>query len=122
MAKVGGAELLRSLRAEADRISALGKELRERIDVLTDPQAGDGACEDPGGVARGTADAADSEDNTVIHAAGCLECRARDRRSARTRVLLMPVRNSRRMRKRWRTPGQAAGETRPGHLPITGVG
>jgi hypothetical protein len=39
MAKVGGAELLRSLRAEADRISALGKELRERIDVLTDPTA-----------------------------------------------------------------------------------
>jgi hypothetical protein len=28
MAKVGGAELLRSLRAEADRISALGAELR----------------------------------------------------------------------------------------------
>jgi hypothetical protein len=39
MAKVGGAELLRSLRAEADRISALGKDLRERIDVLTDPTA-----------------------------------------------------------------------------------
>jgi hypothetical protein len=39
MAKVTGAELLRSLRAEADRISALGKELRERIDVLTDPTA-----------------------------------------------------------------------------------
>src|SRR5260370_1256840 len=39
MAKVGGAELLRSLRTEADRISALGKDLRERIDVLTDPTA-----------------------------------------------------------------------------------
>jgi hypothetical protein len=39
MAKIGGAELLRSLRAEADRISALGSELRERIDVLTHPTA-----------------------------------------------------------------------------------
>ena len=37
MAKVSGAELLRSLRTEADRIAALGKDLRERIDVLTDP-------------------------------------------------------------------------------------
>jgi colicin import membrane protein len=39
MAKVTGTELLRSLRAEADRISALGSELRERIDTLTDPTA-----------------------------------------------------------------------------------
>ncbi len=45
MAKVGGAELLRSLRAEADRISALGKELRERIDVLTDPTAAEAEVE-----------------------------------------------------------------------------
>jgi colicin import membrane protein len=45
MARVGGAELLRSLRAEADRISALGKELRERIDVLTDPTAAEAEVE-----------------------------------------------------------------------------
>jgi chromosome segregation ATPase len=45
MAKVGGAELLRSLRAEADRISALGKDLRERIDVLTDPTAAEAEVE-----------------------------------------------------------------------------
>lgn len=45
MAKVGGAELLRSLRAEADRISALGRDLRERIDVLTDPTAAEAEVE-----------------------------------------------------------------------------
>lgn len=45
MAKVGGAELLRSLRAEADRIAALGTELRERIDVLTDPTAAEAEVE-----------------------------------------------------------------------------
>ncbi len=38
-AKMTGAELLRSLRAEADRITALGAGLRERIDTLTDPTA-----------------------------------------------------------------------------------
>ena len=35
-AKMTGAELLRSLRAEADRITALGAGLRDRIDTLTD--------------------------------------------------------------------------------------
>ncbi len=35
-AKMTGAELLRSLRAEADRIAALGAGLRDRIDTLTD--------------------------------------------------------------------------------------
>jgi colicin import membrane protein len=45
MAKVTGAELLRSLRAEADRIAALGTELRERIDVLTDPTAAEAEVE-----------------------------------------------------------------------------
>ena len=45
MEKVTGAELLRSLRAEADRISALGKDLRERIDVLTDPTAAEAEVE-----------------------------------------------------------------------------
>ena len=38
-AKMTGAELLRSLRAEADRITALGAGLRDRIDTLTDPTA-----------------------------------------------------------------------------------
>jgi hypothetical protein len=45
MAKVGGAELLRSLRTEADRIAALGKDLGERIDVLTDPTAAEAEME-----------------------------------------------------------------------------
>jgi len=45
MAKVAGAELLRSLRTEADRIAALGKDLRERIDVLTDPTAAEAEVE-----------------------------------------------------------------------------
>jgi hypothetical protein len=45
MAKVTGSELLRSLRAEADRISALGRDLRERIDVLTDPTAAEAEVE-----------------------------------------------------------------------------
>ena len=45
MAKVGGAELLRSLRAEADRITALGAGLRDRIDILTDPTAAEAEVE-----------------------------------------------------------------------------
>jgi colicin import membrane protein len=36
-AKMTGTELLRSLRAEADRNAALGTGLRDRIDTLTDP-------------------------------------------------------------------------------------
>jgi hypothetical protein len=45
MAKVGGAELLRSLRTEADWIAALGRDLRERIDVLTGPTAAEAEVE-----------------------------------------------------------------------------
>jgi len=44
-AKMTGAELLRSLRAEADRITALGAGLRERIDTLTDPTAAEAEVE-----------------------------------------------------------------------------
>ena len=40
-----GAELLRSLRAEADRITALGAGLRDRIDTLTDPTAAEAEAE-----------------------------------------------------------------------------
>jgi colicin import membrane protein len=39
------AELLRSLRAEADRITALGAGLRDRIDTLTDPTAAEAEVE-----------------------------------------------------------------------------
>jgi hypothetical protein len=35
----GGAELLRSLRAEADRVAAISTELRNRIDTPADPTA-----------------------------------------------------------------------------------
>ncbi|HUY49181.1 MAG TPA: hypothetical protein VMV92_26255 [Streptosporangiaceae bacterium] len=45
MAKVTGAELLRSLRAEADRVAALGAELRDRIDTLADPTAAEAEVE-----------------------------------------------------------------------------
>jgi len=45
MAKATGAELLRSLRAEADRVAALGAELRDRIDTLGDPTAADAEVE-----------------------------------------------------------------------------
>ncbi len=44
-AKMTGAELLRSLRAEADRITALGAGLRDRIDTLTDPTAAEAEVE-----------------------------------------------------------------------------
>jgi colicin import membrane protein len=44
-AKMTGAELLRSLRAEADRIAALGTGLRDRIDTLTDPTAAEAEAE-----------------------------------------------------------------------------
>lgn len=40
-----GAELLRSLRAEADRITALGAGLRNRIDTLTNPTAAEAEAE-----------------------------------------------------------------------------
>jgi chromosome segregation ATPase len=45
MAKMTGAELLRSLRAEADRVAALGTDLRDRIDVLADPTAAEAEVE-----------------------------------------------------------------------------
>lgn len=45
MAKMTGAELLRSLRAEADRVSALGTALRDRIDTLADPTAAEAEVE-----------------------------------------------------------------------------
>ena len=45
MSKVTGAELLRSLRAEADRVAALGAELRDRIDTLGDPTAAEAEVE-----------------------------------------------------------------------------
>ena len=44
-ARMTGAELLRSLRAEADRITALGAGLRDRIDTLTDPTAAEAEVE-----------------------------------------------------------------------------
>jgi len=44
-AKMTGAELLRSLRAEADRITALGTGLRDQIDTLTDPTAAEAEVE-----------------------------------------------------------------------------
>jgi len=44
-AKMTGVELLRSLRAEADRITALGAGLRDRIDTLTDPTAAEAEVE-----------------------------------------------------------------------------
>ena len=44
-ARMTGAELLRSLRAEADRIAALGTGLRDRIDTLTDPTAAEAEVE-----------------------------------------------------------------------------
>ena len=45
MAKMTSAELLRSLRAEADRITALGTDLRDRIDTLADPTAAEAEVE-----------------------------------------------------------------------------
>ena len=45
MAKMTGAELLRSLRAEADRVAALGAGLRDRIDTLADPTAAEAEVE-----------------------------------------------------------------------------
>jgi hypothetical protein len=40
-----GTELLLSLRAEADRIAALGTGLRDQIDTLTDPTAAEAEVE-----------------------------------------------------------------------------
>jgi colicin import membrane protein len=45
MAKMTGTELLRSLRAEADRVAALGTALRGRIDTLADPTAAEAEVE-----------------------------------------------------------------------------
>ena len=45
MAKMTGAEMLRWLRAEADRITALGAGLRDRIDTLTNPTAAEAEVE-----------------------------------------------------------------------------
>ena len=55
-----GAELLRSLRAEADRITALGAGLRDRIDTLTDPTAAEAEVEAVRAAAEQRAAAADA--------------------------------------------------------------
>jgi colicin import membrane protein len=45
MAKVTGAELLRSLRAEADRVSGIADRLREAVETVTDPTAAEAEVE-----------------------------------------------------------------------------
>jgi hypothetical protein len=45
MAKVTGAELLRGLRAEADRISGIVDRLRQTIETVTDPTAAEAEVE-----------------------------------------------------------------------------
>jgi hypothetical protein len=52
MAKVTGAELLHSLRAEADRLAALGIDLRDRIGTLADPTAAEAEVEAVGAAAE----------------------------------------------------------------------
>ena len=59
-ARMTGAELLRSLRAEADRITALGAGLRDRIDTLTDPTAAEAEVEAVRAAAEQRAAAADA--------------------------------------------------------------
>ena len=71
-AKVTGAELLRSLRAEADRITALGAGLRDRIDTLTDPTAAEAEVEAVRAAAEQRAAAAEAR-------AAAAEQRAADR-------------------------------------------
>jgi hypothetical protein len=39
MARVTGAELLRALRAEADRVADIADRLRQAVETLTDPTA-----------------------------------------------------------------------------------
>src|ERR1700730_2678115 len=45
MAKVTGAELLRLLRAEADRVSGIADRLREAVETVTDPTAAEAEVE-----------------------------------------------------------------------------
>src|SRR5712692_4197049 len=45
MARVTGAELLRSLRAEADRVAGIADRLRDAIETLTDPTAAEAEVE-----------------------------------------------------------------------------
>src|ERR1035441_1679504 len=45
MARVTGAELLRMLRAEADRVSGIADRLREAIETVTDPTAAEAEVE-----------------------------------------------------------------------------
>jgi colicin import membrane protein len=45
MAKVTGAELLRQLRAEADRVAAIAARLRDAVDTVTDPTAAEAEVE-----------------------------------------------------------------------------
>ena len=45
MAKVTGVELLRALRAEADRISGIANRLREAVETVTDPTAAEAEVE-----------------------------------------------------------------------------
>ena len=85
MAKVGGAELLRSLRTDADRIAALGKDLRERDDVLTDPTAAEAEVE----AVRAAADrvrAAEEERDTARKAAVVAEAVTEQAKQEATRA------------------------------------
>src|SRR5260370_4969373 len=45
MARLTGAELLRSLRAEADRVAGIAAQLREAVQTLTDPTAAEAEVE-----------------------------------------------------------------------------
>jgi hypothetical protein len=45
MAKVTGAELLRLLRADADRVAGIANRLREAVDTVTDPTTAEAEAE-----------------------------------------------------------------------------
>ncbi len=86
MAKVSGAELLRLLRAEADRVSAIADRLREAVETVTDPTAAEAEVEAvraaEAGQWRAEADAAAEEMAAQLSAAQARAAQAEAARAA----------------------------------------
>src|SRR5580692_3543652 len=70
MAKVTGAELLRLLRAEADRVAGIADRLREAVDTMTDPTAAEAEAEAVRAAAEQRAAAADADRDQAVARAG----------------------------------------------------
>jgi colicin import membrane protein len=80
MAKVTGAELLRALRTEADRVSGIADRLRQAVETVTDPTAAEAEVEAIRAAAEQRAAAAEADRDQALAQAAQAEQAARRRR------------------------------------------